>query len=123
MKYISEKAYEYMKNTWGLDWNEEVDDLRMMYENDEPECVAKMLYGYGAIEPNCPEAREIIKVAKSLTEIGFRRKLNKVLKKYVIVECSNCDHTHFIPPYCDAENWVKGNCDGCAQKGFNKIVK
>lgn len=80
MKYLSETAYEYMISVWGLNHSSEVDDITTVWNSDRPEIVAKMLYEAGAIEPNCKDARELIRVAKSIPKKRFRSELNKALK-------------------------------------------
>ena len=124
MKYLTTEAYEYMDRIWGLSHSHNVDDLTMMWESDEPECVAKMLVDAGAVEPNCKEARELIRVAKALTWIGFRRKINKVLKNYEVIECTNCNYHHFIQKNSglNLKDWINGSCDGCDQSGFTKLT-
>jgi len=98
-----------------------VDDLAAFWEIGEHEYVAYMLVSAGAVEPNCKEAKELIKVSNSISE----KEKDKIVKRlnsegYITVVCKSCNHHHFIPPYCNASDWLNGSCDGCTSK--NTVV-
>lgn len=115
VKYISEETRQYMYNTWNC--GDAVDDISMLWEADEYECVAKLLVDAGAVVPNCKAAKEMIAVAKNLTDNAFRRRWNKAIKtsSITMMECTSCNHMHYIPGYCDPKDWV--SCDGCGVMG------
>lgn len=124
IKYLSETAVKYMNDIWGFSYSSKVDELTAMWEQDEPECVAKMLHEAGAIEPNCKEAKQLISVAKSMSERVFRSKIRAALKKYTKVECTNCNYIHYIPDYVEVTDWTtNGSCDGCLREGFTKVIR
>src|SRR5688572_19005555 len=118
MRYLSEKAIDYMDRVWGFRHSPHVDDMTMFWESDYPELTAKRLVEAGAVEPNCPEAKEMISVAKSITHKQERKIIDEVLKKYTVVSCDHCNHVHFIPQWCNPNDWINGNCDGCGRGGF-----
>jgi hypothetical protein len=115
MKYLSEKAIEYMQNVWGFNDSTSVDDMTMFWENDYYELAAKRLVEAGAVEPNCKEAKEMIEVARSVSCEMEQAVIDDCLERYTILECRQCNYVHFIPNYCSVSDWT--TCDGC-----NRIV-
>lgn len=68
---LSQEAISYMKGEWGLDTTgttAEEDTGVLLWENGYCEETAKYLVDAGAVEPICPEAEEMIKVAESITD-------------------------------------------------------
>lgn len=122
MKYLSEDTVSYMNNIWGFNCTDQVDDMAMFWECGEYEMVALRLVEAGAVEPNCKEAREMIAVQSAISSRTQTRIINKCLKNYRILECSNCNHVHFIGPYCDVNDWIEGDCNSCGIHGGVKEV-
>jgi hypothetical protein len=117
MKHLSEKAVQYMRVTWGFDDGDVVDDMAMFFSHAEYELVAKRLVDSGAVEGNCPEARELIRVAKSISSAEEREIIDACLEDHTVLECSECNGVHFIPPWCDPNDWVDGECGYCGKSG------
>lgn len=122
MKFLTEDAVNYIRYIWGFDSAADVDDMAMFWGMAEYEMVALRLVEAGAVEPNCKQAREIIRVAKSISQEEQNEIIDKCLKMHTVLECSNCNHVHFIPPYCDAKDWINGKCESCDKKGYVKEV-
>ena len=122
MKYLSESAYEYMDRIWDFSNSSKVDDMTMFWESDYPELTAKRLVDAGAVEPNCPEAKEMIAVAESITAEWENSVVTALCETYTIVECRLCSHVHFIPPYCEPLDWIDGSCDGCGKPGCQRVA-
>lgn len=124
MKHLSENAIKYMNSVWGFDTASEMDDMMIFWDAGEYEMVAKRLVGAGAVEPNCKEAREMIKVAKSVTEVEELEIIEVCFKNVSVVECTYCNFHHFIPGYCNVSDWLGNNaCHSCGEAGYNKLSK
>jgi hypothetical protein len=122
MLFLSEEALQYMNNVWGFDTASESDDMAMFWECGEEEMVALRLVEAGAVEPNCKEAKEIIKVAKSISLKQSRAIADKCLKFFKVAECSKCNGIRFVSPYCNVSDWTDGECKSCGVKGNVKEV-
>ena len=120
-KNLSQDACDYMNSVWGFSFSSEVTDTQMFWSEAEYECVAKLLVDAGAVEPNCKEAKEIVAVAKSISHATFQRRARKLLKNYTTMECTKCNYTHFIPAWCEPNDWQTGGCEGCLAK--NSLTK
>lgn len=116
MKHLNESAIRYMRSTWGFETSGEVDDIAMFWSYGEYELVAKRLVDAGAVYPNCPEAKALIKVAKSITDSEEDEIIAACLKTHTILECTECNYTHFIPDWCVVNDWVAGGCQSCGRK-------
>lgn len=121
--YIDEETLKYMNDIWGFHWSSDVDELTALYEMGEYEALAKCLYAYGAVEPNCKQAKKIILVAKSMTAQEYDKALSRLEKEYTTIVCGDCGYHHWIAEYCDPNDWLNRACAGCAQKGFCVTVK
>lgn len=123
MKFLSEKAVRYMDRVWGFSSSGEVDDMAMFWDSDCPEMTCKRLVDGGAVEGNCPEAREMIKVAESISPEAEESLLKEIIADYTVLECSNCNRTSFIPRHCSPDDWIDSSCDSCDKKGFISRVE
>lgn len=123
MTYINEETVSYMDRVWGFNCCESVDDTLMFWECGEYKIVALRLVNAGAVEPNCKEAKEMIRVAKSISQEEQDEIITECLKGYTILECSNCNHVHFISEWNNPQDWIKDGCNSCAIKGHVKEVR
>jgi hypothetical protein len=114
MKYLSEATIKYMNDIWHFEGCDPVDELMMFWDNSEYEMVAKRLVDSGAVEANCLEAKEMIKVAKSIKNHEMIEIVSNCLKGRTILECKNCGHIHYIPSWCDPKDWVN-DCESCGK--------
>jgi hypothetical protein len=122
MKHLSEEAYHYMDQVWGFNRSHYADDMSMFWESGYPELTAYLLVDAGAVEPNCKEAREMIRVARSISQEEFTTITDEVTKKYTIVRCDYCDHLHYIPSsWCNPNDWLNGECEGCYKPGYMSV--
>lgn len=118
MKFLSEKAVNYMNRVWGFNDSSNADDMTMFWESDCPEMTCKRLVDAGAVEGNCPEAREMIKVAESISPDMEKSLIKEIIQDYTILNCTNCNNHAFIPKYYNAKDWTEGPCDSCGEEGY-----
>lgn len=123
MKFLSEDTIEYMNRVWGFNGSEESDDMAMFWECAEYEMVAKRLVEAGAVEPNCKEAKDMIKVAKSISDNQASAIVDSCLEHYTVVECSECNAVKFVSYFNDISDWTEGHCSSCYSKGTVKEIK
>ncbi len=124
MKYLSDEAVKYMNDVWGFSGATECDDMAMFWESEYPEMTAKRLVDAGAVEPNCKEAKEMIRVADSIDHETELQIIKDVIVNYFVLECTSCNTNHFIPKhYNNLSDWLDTRCDGCDKKGFLKESK
>lgn len=131
MKNLSQQTIRYMAATWGFDHTESYDDINMFYAMGEYELVAARLVSAGAVEANCKEAKEMIRVAESLTHAEELDIIDACAEFYLAVECVKCNAVHFLDEYVDVQDFVKDACPSChaietcqlSSGGFNKRRK
>ncbi len=122
MKYLSERAIDYMDRVWGFSHSDGCYDTDMFWSANAPEMVAKRFVDGGAVEPNCKEAKEMIEVADSITSKEEDEIIDACLKNHTILECVNCGHVHFINnEWADPSDW-HDSCEGCGQSTITKAV-
>ena len=117
MKYLSEEAIDYMRSIWGFDHCEDLDDTNLFWSRGYHELVALRLVSAGAVEGNCKEAKEILRVTKSIGPRVERRLVDEALKdKHEVICCLGCNAHHYlgdeygINPF----EYIKGRCHSCA---------
>lgn len=118
MKYLTEDAVDYMRNTWGFDHCEDLDDTNLFWSRGYHELVAKRLVDAGAVEGNCKEARNILSVARSIGPRVERKLVDAALKdKYTLLCCQGCNAHHYLGDEygIDPKEYIKGRCNSCAR--------
>lgn len=127
---LTDKTIKYMNSIWGFETCEQLDDINMFWECGYYEIVAKRLVKAGAVESNCPEAAEMIAVAKTITDKDINCALDccmdPELPDYVLFECIKCGHCHYINnlylnDYINNlyfNECIQWNCSSCNNKGL-----
>lgn len=115
IQYLSEEAVEYMRSIWGFDTSEDVDDMAMFWSHAEYEMVSLRLVEAGAVEPNCKEAKEMIRAARSISRRYQTRVINKCLKDHTVYECPHCNYVHYISSWCEPKDWIERGCQSCGK--------
>lgn len=114
IKTLSEKTIEYMNRVWGFNSSTELDDMSMFWDSGEYEMTALRLVEAGAVEANCTEAKEMIRVSKSLTRRYQLEVIDECLKHYHVFQCGACRHTYFYPNQMrDPKDWKPLTCHSC----------
>jgi hypothetical protein len=104
VKHLSEEAIEYINNIWGLDSADSADDIKAFWDESCFELVALRLVDAGAVEPNCKEAQEMIKVAESIDFKTQRKLIDKALDGYSVQSCKQCNAVSFFRPTEEPEH-------------------
>lgn len=123
MLHLSENAVSYMERVWNLSCSDQFGDVEMFWDTGEVELCAKRLVNAGAVDPICKEAREMIRVAKSIDSNEERKIIDKLLKDYKTFECVNCNAIHFVYTHIfDDGEFEKNNCTSCDKEKTLKLV-
>jgi hypothetical protein len=119
MKHLSQDAIDYMNGVWGFDTCESLDDVNLFWSRGYHELVAKRLVDAGAVEGNCKEAKEMLRVAKSIGPRIEWKLVEAALKeqKYDLVCCLGCNAHHYLGEEYGIDPWeyMKGRCQSCAR--------
>lgn len=119
MKYLSQETIDYMNGVWGFDTCESLDDVNLFWFRGYHELVAKRLVDAGAVEANCKQAKEMLRVAKSIGPRIERRLVDEALNEqsYDLICCLGCNAHHYIANEYGIDRWeyIKGRCQSCAR--------
>jgi len=110
-----EKIWAYLNRTWGFNYSDSDCDIQAAYDEGCLELVCHFLISAGAVENNCKEAAEIIKIAESLSRTKVIKLIKETFKDYFIVECSSCNHVGFYKEKPEINATTR--CYGCACSG------
>lgn len=110
------EIYEYIDSVWNFSAGESDDDIQAFWDAGEIDLVCLRLVSAGAVEPNCPEAREMIRIAKSIDLKTVLKWIDEALRDHSTIECAYCNHVGF---YSDASE-ISETCRSCLKPHKNK---
>jgi len=118
---LSIEAIRYIGTQWGFTHsNDNCEDTNMFWSRGFYELVALRLCQAGAVEPNCEQAKEMLKLTDSISMDEETELVDECFgeKPFYLLICHHCNHHHFIDTCWEPNDWIN-NCESCSRKMTN----